>query len=218
MYLSDRDLEYAHTLGDLIIKPPPSEFGPSGFDLHLDTIEEARVWNIKGYEESRKDQPGRRLAIGTFDYKSFANQYAVPVPTRSGAGNDPLVYRNGDSVILRPGGFFLWQTKEVVGTPTAKARYICFLNGKSTRSRLGLVVHLTAPTIEAGWWGQVTLEIVNFGPFELELKEGDAVGQVVVAMISSPPREEKVSRGVDVGQKSVTAEGDKGRRRKKKDK
>jgi Ca2+-binding RTX toxin-like protein len=31
---------------------------------------------------------------------------------------------------------------------------------------------MTAPTIHAGWWGQVTLEIANLGPFTLALKPG----------------------------------------------
>ncbi len=53
MYLSDRDLEYAHDLGDLIIDPSPAEFGPSGVDLHLDSINEARVWDLKRYEALR---------------------------------------------------------------------------------------------------------------------------------------------------------------------
>ena len=111
-------------------------------------------------------------------------------------------------MILRPTGFFLWQTKEVAGTRAEKARFICFINGKSTRSRLGLLVHLTAPTIDAGWWGKVTLEIVNLGPFDLELKEDDAIAQLVVAMMSSPPVKQKKARGIDSGQASVTGQGE----------
>ncbi len=149
------------------------------------------------------------------NYKLFADQCLIPVPTYDKLADEPLVYRTGDSIILCPRGFFLWQTKEVVGTPTTKARYICFINGKSTRARLGLVVHLTAPTIEAGWWGHVTLEIANLGPFKLALEEDDQVAQLVVAMISSPPQEEKVNRGIDVGQKSVNAKGDKKTKRKR---
>ncbi len=217
MYLSDRDLEYAHNLGDLIIEPNPVEFGPSGIDLHLDTIKEARVWNWQRYNASINNQAISRqsVALGGFNYKTFADQYLIPIPTTDDSDDEPLVYRNGDSIILCPMGFFLWQTKEVVGTPTAKARYICFINGKSSRARLGLVVHLTAPTIEAGWWGHVTLEIANLGPFKLALAENDAVAQLVVATISSPPKKDKLVRGIDVGQKSVDAKGDKKTKRKR---
>jgi dCTP deaminase len=217
MYLSDRDLEHAVDLEDLIISPRPREFGPSGVDLHLDTIKEAKVWDADRHEATLRGQAVKRpsIGLGDFDYKLFAEQYAVPVPKVETPGNDPLVYRDGERVILCPGGFFLWQTKEIVGTPTAKARYICFINGKSTRARLGLVVHLTAPTIEAGWWGHVTLEIANLGPFKLALKEGDAIAQIVVAMLSSPPRKEKRVRGIDVGQQTVAGKGGKGNTKKK---
>jgi dCTP deaminase len=54
-----------------------------------------------------------------------------------------------------------------VGTPEENADLICFIDGKSTRARTGLVIHLTAPTIHAGWSGKVTLEIVNLGPFHI---------------------------------------------------
>jgi len=220
MYLSDRDLEYAHDLGDLIIDPRPQDFGPSGVDLHLDIIKAAKVWDVQRYEASLQGQAVQRpsIALGDLDYKTFADQYAVLVPTYDKSGDEPLVYCNGNSIVLCPRGFFLWQTKEIVGTPTTKARYICFINGKSTRARLGLVVHLTAPTIEAAWWGHVTLEIANLGPFKLTLKEDDAIAQLVVAMISSPPQQEKVVRGVDVGQKSVNAKGARKRGKKKEDK
>jgi deoxycytidine triphosphate deaminase len=74
---------------------------------------------------------------------------------------------------------------------------------------------MTAPTIEPGWWGQVTLEIANLGPFRLALAENDAIAQIVVAMISSPPLKVKGARGIDVGQQSVTGQGGKGRRKKR---
>jgi dCTP deaminase len=46
-------------------------------------------------------------------------------------------------------------------------------------------VHLTAPTIHAGWEGQILLEIANLGPFDFVLKGGDAIAQLTVATISS---------------------------------
>jgi deoxycytidine triphosphate deaminase len=109
MYLSDRDLEYAVDRGDLIITPRPREFGPASIDLHLDTIEEAKVWNYSLHAESQKVQGIGRpsVALGDFEYKRFAKQYAVAVPNHDGSGDEPLVYRENDRVILRPGGFFL---------------------------------------------------------------------------------------------------------------
>jgi dCTP deaminase len=210
MYLTDRDLKHAVARGHLIVDPAPLEYDTTGIDLHLDHIEEARVWDHSSFEKAQSDSGNRPwLGVGGFDYQAFANKYTLPVQSR-GADSQQRVWRDGNRIILAPGGFFLWQTREVVGTPVEDARYICFIDGKSTRARIGLLVHMTAPTIHAGWWGKVTLEIANLGPFQLALEEGDAVAQIVVAMVSSPPEKKKAANGVDVGQQSVS----KPRRRK----
>ncbi|MDO8794033.1 MAG: hypothetical protein Q7J25_05380 [Vicinamibacterales bacterium] len=42
-------------------------------------------------------------------------------------------------------------------------------SARSSLARLGLMVHLTAPTIHAGFNGNITLEVINHGPFHLKL-------------------------------------------------
>ena len=117
-----------------------------------------------------------------------------------------LVFRRGNEIIIRPQGFLLWQTKEVVGTPEEGANLICFIDGKSTRARTGLLVHLTAPTIHASWSGQVTLEIANLGPFSFVLQEGDVIAQITVAQVSSIPEQNmKAAGSVTYHQRSVSA-------------
>jgi dCTP deaminase len=88
---------------------------------------------------------------------------------------------------VKPGGFLLWPTRERIGTPSSNPRLISFVNAKSTRARTGLVVHMTAPTIHAGWEGKITLEIANHGPFHFVLEENDIIAQITVAYISSSP-------------------------------
>jgi dCTP deaminase len=108
-------------------------------------------------------------------------------------------------VIVKPGGFVLWTTKERVGTPLTNPRFIAFVNAKSTRARAGLVVHLTAPTIHAGWNGKITLEIANLGDFHFVLEENDVIAQVTIATISSPPDLTlKLGRSQTAGQSHVT--------------
>jgi len=97
------------------------------------------------------------------------------------------VFSRGQDVILRPYGFLLWTTKEVVGTPEENPELIAFVNAKSTKARTGIMVHFTAPTINSGWKGKITLEIINLGPFTFSLKPGDAIAQLTVATISSRP-------------------------------
>jgi dCTP deaminase len=133
-------------------------------------------------------------------YRTFAPIFAVPVPEETSG----LVYRQGRAIVVRPGGFFLWQTHERVGTPQVNPRLICFVNTRSTAARVALVVHMTAPTVHAGWVGNVTLEIANHGQFDLILHEFDSVVQLTVAVISSPPLKQKKTTGIDINQGHVT--------------
>jgi dCTP deaminase len=202
MYLSDRDLEFAVRTGQLIVDPSPDEYDTTSIDLHLDRVEEAKLWDVEAFR-AKQAEGGHDpwLRVGKYKFQTFSREFYREIPGDPAPGN--LVYRGGDGVILRPGGFFLWQTRESVGTPEVDPRLICFIDGKSSSARAGLLVHLTAPTIHAGWWGQITLEIANLGPFDLCLAEGDAISQIVVATISSPPIRRKVQRGIAIGQKNV---------------
>ena len=111
-------------------------------------------------------------------------------------------------MLVKPGGFLLWQTKEKVGTPKINAGLICFVEGKSTKARTGILVHMTAPTIHAGWQGKITLEIANLGPFVFVLQENDVIAQLTVACVSSPPELElKKSMSATEGQAHVAGRG-----------
>jgi dCTP deaminase len=207
MYLSDRDLEFAHRTGQLIVDPPPAEYDTTSIDLHLDGADKAKIWNVAAFEEQQRHagHAPATVRVGRFDHETFARQFHLPVPEEV-EGLEQLVCRAGGRVILRPGGFLVWQTKEVVGTPEEDPRLICFINGKSSIARMGLLVHMTAPTIHAGWWGNVVLEISNLGPFTLELREGDAIAQIVVAALSSPPKKRKRVKGVPIGQSEASGQ------------
>jgi dCTP deaminase len=152
MYLSDRDLVWALKNGQLLVDPYPKDqqIGPTSIDLHLDRIEEAKVWNIAKYKEdnSVRGLGEADLNVGTFEYKKFASVYLMEPREEKDAPGDPVV-RRGNVIVVKPHGFVLWQTKEKVGTPEEGAQLICFIDGKSTRARTGILVHMTAPTIHA---------------------------------------------------------------------
>ena len=206
MYLSDRDLEFAIKNGQLIVDPPPEEYDTTSIDLHLDSVNEAKIWDAKKYVDSRAtDGSDPVLNVGQYKYTDFALKYLVIPPNSSVENKDSLVIRKDNGIILRRGGFVLWQTKEKVGTPGINPQFICFINGKSSSARSGLIVHMTAPTIHAGWYGQITLEIGNLGPFDLSLHEGDAICQIVVAKLTSQPEGKKKEK-IAIGQKNVTGQ------------
>jgi dCTP deaminase len=184
MYLSDRDIRWAVETGDLIL-PEDAKIDPTSVDLPLDKISEAKVWDIEKFarENGAAGLGHPELRLGSFRYVDFAGRYLRDLPE----DRNELVYRRGDEVIIKPHGFLLWQTRGDVGTPDTRADLICFVNGKSTRARTGLLVHFTAPTIHARWSGHIVLEITNLGPFHFVLSEGDVIAQLTVAKISSSP-------------------------------
>ena len=64
-------------------------------------------------------------------------------------------------------------TAEYVELPI-DSRIAARVEGKSSLARLGLGVHITAPTIHAGFPGQIRLEIVNHGHLPNLIQSRDA--------------------------------------------
>ncbi len=203
MFLSDRELKTAIASGALIVDPPPEKIDSNSIDLHLDKLEQAKIWDIESFRKDNEisGHPPTELRLGKFIYRAFASKYQMAPPASPAAP----VFCNNRQVIVKPGGFLLWQTKERIGTPDEGAKYICFINSRSTQARTGLAVHMTAPTINASWIGNVTLEIANFGPFDFVLQEGDVIAQIVVAELSSVPENNaRKSGSLTLGQRSVS--------------
>ncbi|MGH7047142.1 MAG: dCTP deaminase [Stellaceae bacterium] len=71
-----------------------------------------------------------------------------------------------ETVVLDPGEFILAQTYERIWVPN---HLIGLVEGRSTYARVGLSMHQTAPWIQPGWNGKITLEIRNSGPLRIEL-------------------------------------------------
>jgi dCTP deaminase len=85
---------------------------------------------------------------------------------------------------IKPRQFFLGFTLEEIAVPGTLAAAV---NGKSSLARAGLGVHITAPTIHPGFSGHIVLELVNHGPWELELQPGeDLVCQVSFMEVKTP--------------------------------
>ena len=207
MYLSDRDLKQAIDEGQLIFEPYPQQIDPTSIDLHLDQVSEAKIWNtaelIAHHSLTGNQRP--EVRIGTYTYGDFSRRFLSTPPDFNNQSGE-LVQKRGNQIIVRTGGFLLWQTREVVGTPT-EAQFICFVDGKSTRARAGIMVHLTAPTIHSTWKGKITLEIANLGPFDLVLQEGDVIAQLTVAKITSSPAKNMIQTSQTFSQGGVDGIG-----------
>ncbi|GMT49166.1 MAG: dCTP deaminase [bacterium] len=166
MVLSDSEIKKALELEKLIIEPRPkaNQYSPSAVDLHLDsTLRILKESKIKGLEINLAD-------YNFHDYKDIIFEEE----TMSSIGYQ-----------LKPGEF-LHGIKEYIELPISSC--LCDrIEGRSSFARLGLVVHMTAPTIHADFRGKVVLEIMNFGPYPLKLTPELIICQLIVENLYGTP-------------------------------
>ena len=93
----------------------------------------------------------------------------------------------GDTFEFTPNRLILGFTKEFIQLPPHLAGRV---EGKSGPARRGLLVHLTAPTIQAGWHGRLTLEFCNLGPVSLLLEPGKPICQLILEQVTDPEQYE----------------------------
>lgn len=87
------------------------------------------------------------------------------------------------TIFLRPGEFALATTAETVRIPNDLAARV---EGKSSLGRLGLSVHITAGFIDAGFNGQITLELKNETPYTMILEVGMPIAQLCFYELTAP--------------------------------
>ncbi|MBF0192507.1 MAG: dCTP deaminase, partial [Magnetococcales bacterium] len=61
-----------------------------------------------------------------------------------------------------------------------------WLDGRSSLARVGLMVHITAHSIDPGWDGHITFEFFNAGRLPLALNPGLRIGAISFETLSSP--------------------------------
>ncbi len=101
-----------------------------------------------------------------------------------------------DGHLVRPGEFYLGWTIERLKLPY-RSRIAARVEGKSSLARLGLGVHVTAPTIHAGFGDKdddpdypgssIQLEIWNFGPVRVVLQAGMKICQLIFETVGGTP-------------------------------
>jgi dCTP deaminase len=150
--LSDRQIEAAIREGRIIVDPLPGHGQYDSSALNLRVGEDFLVW-----KESLR-VPGTRHCI---DLDNIDLAQIIDL-------TDPLPPNSRGLVIIEPGAFVLVLTREYIHLPI-KAKLAARVEGRSKQARFGMTAHITAPTIHAGFSGRVVLEILNHGPFELEV-------------------------------------------------
>ena len=157
MILSDRTIREELDAGRIVIDPlGPDAIQPSSVDLRIDRF--FRVF--------------RNHAMGHIDVKQNLEDLTELVEIDA-----------EDVFILHPGEFVLGSTLERVGVPTD---LVARLEGKSSLGRLGLLIHSTAGFVDAGWDGQLTLELSNVANLPITLYPGMRIGQISFIRMTTP--------------------------------
>jgi len=158
MILSDRTIREELAAGRIVIDPfDPTCIQPSSVDLHLDRY--FRVF--------------RNHTLGYIDVKQNLEELTELIH----------VAEEDDPFILHPGEFVLGSTSERVALP---ADLVARLEGKSSLGRLGLLIHSTAGFVDAGWDGQLTLELSNVANLPITLYPGMKIGQISFIRMTTP--------------------------------
>jgi dCTP deaminase len=89
-----------------------------------------------------------------------------------------------DTYRLEKGAFVLAHTLERVTLPSD---LVGLVEGRSSFARAGISVHVTAPKIDPGFAGTITLEMFNFSSVPVDLRAGiDQPAQLMLLRISTP--------------------------------
>jgi len=167
MILSDQEIRRAIEEGRIRLepRPPRSAYQTSSVDLTFGGG--VHVW--------KPSVRGRRVELASYRYADLAR-----------AGLAALKADSKGRWHLAPGMFCLALTRERLEIPS-ESRLAARVEGRSSLARLGLAIHMTAPTIHADTHGRITLEIMNHGPFEILIREGDPICQLVFEQLSASP-------------------------------
>jgi dCTP deaminase len=177
MILTDREIAIALQCAQIKLEPPPPPESYSSTSVDLTLADNGLIWDSAAGVQIRPGHPN-------YKYTNLRSQ-------------QKHVKLTGYS--FAPRSFLLAWTRETLHLPET-SRLAARVEGKSSIARLGIGIHITAPTIHAGFRGQIQLEMYNFGPHEVVLDEGLKICQLIFEQTSGTP--EKGYAGMFVGQQA----------------
>jgi dCTP deaminase len=183
MILSDREIRAALDRGSVRITPDPRQnaslWSSTALDLRL--AGELAFWE-------HPQVGGVRTGVAPYDerydYADFLRQWGrrVEIPP--------------EGYPLPPGSFHLGWTLESIQLPS-QSKIAARVEGKSSLARLGMGVHVTAPTIHAGFGynpanaafagNPIQLEIWNSGPLTIRVMRGMRMCQLIFEEVHGTP-------------------------------
>ena len=157
MILSDRTIREELASGRIVVDPlDESCIQPSSIDLTLDPRFRVFLNHTRGIIDVKQDLSDLTELVEVPDDQAF---------------------------ILHPGEFVLGATFERIAVPDD---LVARLEGKSSLGRLGLLIHSTAGYVDAGFDGQITLELSNVANLPITLYPRMKIGQVSFLRMTTP--------------------------------
>ena len=154
--------------GNLVFTPELSRdrVGPSSVDLTLSDTFHVIDPNFRG-----RSQAGITSIIELiqYDWPRFVSISSKPEKIPADGFFEILV---GELVI----GY----TRESVSLPQHLGGRV---EGKSSIARIGLFVHISAPTIHPGFNNRIALEFYNVGHFPIRVRPGDTICQLILERV-----------------------------------
>lgn len=157
MMLSDRTLREALESGRIEVDPlAPKAIQPSSIDLRLGA-----------------------------QFRIFRNHTRAIIDVKQDLSDltEMIEMGSDEPFILHPGEFVLGSTFERVKVPDD---LVARIEGKSSLGRLGLLIHSTAGFVDAGWNGQLTLELSNVASLPITLYPSMKIGQISFMQMTTP--------------------------------
>lgn len=176
MILSKEEIAQAIAEGVISVDPPPrdDQYSSTALDLYLGA--EFLCWDREKMTSlSRLGIDYSLDAARVESFSSLAKEYLIPAPVDAEGCH-----------VLRQGEFVLGITREWVAMPP-ESRIAARVEGRSSLARMGLAVHLTAPTIHSGWDGRIALEMFNVGDWPIKLRPYELkVCQLIFERVGEP--------------------------------
>jgi dCTP deaminase len=162
--LTDREIQIALSRSQIVIDPQPAveAYSSTSVDLTLDP-------HITEFRDDLSDDPVETVIDPS--HKNFVAERTLTRITRQ--------------VIIDQSGYLLIPDKLVLGWTVERlelpiySRLAARVEGKSSLARLGLGVHITAPTIHSGFGNPIRLEIINHGAVPIRLRVGMRICQLI---------------------------------------
>jgi dCTP deaminase len=172
--LTDREIQISLSHGQITIEPPPEvdAYSSTSVDLRLDRP-------LSVFKDDLTDGDGVETIIDP-SHRDFVAEKALAKLT--------------DPVTIPDGGYPLIQNKLVLGWTIERVRLPAYsriaarVEGKSSLARLGLGVHITAPTIHSGFNYPIRLELYNHGGAPIRLRYGMKICQLIFEISFGTPQ------------------------------